>query len=71
MIAFYLNCPYLACVCISQVIVNYFITDNIVLEKINSSKVVNNSLNQFSIFARGSLIKEIEKLQYLNWIGNK
>ena len=57
----YLNSPYLACICFSQVIVNYFITYYIILEKINSSKVINNSLKQFCIFARCSLNKGMER----------
>ena len=57
-----LDRPYLARVCISQVIVNYFIADDIVLEKVNSSKIINHALHQFSIFARGSLVNKDVKL---------
>ena len=61
----YLDSPYLACVCISLIIVNYFITDDIVLEKINSSEIINHALYQLSIFPRGSLIKKV--MDQLEW----
>ena len=42
---------------ISHITVNYIVADDIVLEKVNSPKVINHTLHQFSISPRGSLIK--------------